>query len=475
MARIDLSELTIARVHTAFHRGDYSAADLVQAYLRRIDQMNPRLNAILAINPNAVQEAQALDDAFRASRTLRPLHGVPVLVKDNISTSAMPTTYGSKVAASRPILPLDDAQVIKQLEGAGAIILGKTTLPDWATDFFSASTVSTWTQNPYDLARDPGGSSSGTAAGIAANLALVGVGTDTGGSIRLPSSFCSLVGMRPTVGLTSLDGVSPFVGCQDTVGPMCRTVTDAARLLDTLVLPTSPQSLAPSGGSYAAHLLPDCLPGPVCLGHLPQLGAEEAAVEALFTQVLTRLRGHASVTVRDLDIPSLSSTLAAASIMLSRGQHDLDDFLRTTVGTSLKTIYRNQAYPPTNFGIPGVATHASTLTDRSTASNARDALDRIITAHLGQAGVEVLVFLTTGRAAPRQEEITPEMGVTFPVHAMLASTLQWPAISVPIGFTATGLPVGLEILGRPLSDQRLLEVAFVIEQIVQGRRPPTVD
>ncbi|OJJ66286.1 hypothetical protein ASPBRDRAFT_138510 [Aspergillus brasiliensis CBS 101740] len=475
MPRIDLSELTIADVHTAFHRGDYNAAELVQAYLTRIHRVDPRLNAILVLNPNAVQEAEALDDAFRASRTLRPLHGVPVLVKDNIYTSAMATTYGSKVTVSRPHLPLDDAQVVKQLQDAGAIILGKTTLPDWATDYFSASTVSTWTQNPYDLARDPGGSSSGTAAGIAANLALVGVGTDTGGSIRLPSSFCNVVGMRPTVGLISLDGVSPFVGCQDTVGPVCRTVTDAARLLDTLILPTSPLYLAPKGGSYAAHLLPDSLPGPVHLGHLPQLGADDEAVKALFTQVLTRLRGHASVTVHDLDIPSLSSTLAEASIMLSRGKQDLDDFLQTRVGTSLKTIYQDHAYPPTNFGIPAAAMDASTLTDRDKASNARDALDRIITTHLQQAGVEVLVFLTAGRAAPRREEITPQMGATFPVHAMLASTLQWPAISVPIGFTATGLPVGLEILGRPLSDQRLLEVAFVIEQIIQGRRPPKLD
>ena len=475
MARIDLSELTIAEVHMAFHRGDYSAADLTQAYLRRIDQVDPRLNSILVINPNAVQEAHALDDAFRASRTLRPLHGVPVLVKDNIFTTAVATTYGSKVTASRQGIPRDDAQVIKQLQDAGAIILGKTTLPDWATDFFSASTISTWTQNPYDLARDPGGSSSGTAAGIAANLALVGVGTDTAGSIRLPSSFCNLVGMRPTVGLTSLDGVSAFVGCQDTVGPVCRTVTDAARLLDTLVLPTSPQYLAPMGGSYAAHLLPDSLPGPVHLGHLPQLGADDEAVDALLTQVLTRLRRHVSVTVRDLDIPGLSSTLAEASIMLSRGQHDLDDFLRTTVGTSLETIHRDHAYPPTNFGIPGVAMDTSTLTDRYKSSDARDALDRMITAHLQRAEVEVLVFLTAGRPAPRHEEITPEMGAAFPVHTSLASTLRWPAISVPIGFTTTGLPVGLEILGRPLSDQRLLEVAFVIEQIVKGRRPPKLD
>ncbi|PWY64977.1 amidase signature enzyme [Aspergillus sclerotioniger CBS 115572] len=473
MAAINLTDLTISGVHTAYHRGDYTIVELVQAYLTRIDQINPQLNYVLAINPDAIEQAQALDDEFQATHKLRPLHGVPMLVKDNIITAAMPTTFGSKLAVPGKEKLSDNAPVITQLQDAGAIILGKTAMPDWATDLFSASTVTTWTENPYDRSRDTGGSSSGTAAGIACNLALVGVGSDTGGSIRLPSAFCGVVGMRPTVGLISSAGISVFVGSQDTVGPICRTVTDAARVLDTLALPTSPQFLRPRGESYAALLTPSNLPGPVHLGHLPELGADDDGVRAVFTQVLDRLRQHPLVTISDLTIPDLTTSLDAASINLSRGKHDLNDFLGPMFNTSVEAIYQANEYPSSNFAIPGMILDKSTATDCYKQSDTRDALEHAVTAHMLRTGVETLLFLTAGKPAPLREDIEDPMdGLKFPYHTMLASTLRWPAISVPAGLTSTGLPVGIEIVGRPLSEQRLLEVAFVVEQIVMGRQPP---
>jgi amidase len=232
-----LEETTIAAIHAAYRAGEVTCADLVDCYLARIeayDKQGPAINSIVTVNARAAEEARALDVAFARSRNFKgPLHGIPVVVKDQVETAGIMTTFGSVIADD--YVPEKDATVIANLRAAGAIILAKTTLPDFATSWFAYSSKSGTTKNPYDLARDPGGSSSGTGAAVAANFATVGIGEDTGGSIRVPSSFNSLVGLKVTPGLISRTGMSPLVLFQDSAGPMCRTVSDVAALLEVLV------------------------------------------------------------------------------------------------------------------------------------------------------------------------------------------------------------------------------------------------
>ena len=228
-----LEETTIDQIHDAYHAKTLTCVELVQGYLDRIeayDQNGPALNAYVAFNPDALKEAAALDAALQRSGKLSgPLHGIPIAVKDQAETEGIPTSFGS--IAIKGYVPKEDSTLVAKLKAAGAVILGKTTLPDFATSWFGYSSASGETKNPYDLARDPGGSSAGTGAAIAANLAAVGIGEDTGGSIRVPASFDNLVGVRVTPGLISRKGLSPLVVFQDTAGPMGRNVKDTAVVL----------------------------------------------------------------------------------------------------------------------------------------------------------------------------------------------------------------------------------------------------
>ena len=264
-----IEEATIADIHKAFSEGSLTCRQLVEAYLDRIekyDRNGPKLNSIVTVNPEALSEADRLDAQYsKTKKLIGPLHGIPVVVKDQAETRGIMTTFGS--IAMDGYMPERDATAVRKLKDAGAIILGKSTLPDWATSWFGFSSKSGETKNPYALDRDPGGSSSGTAAAVAANLCTVGIGEDTGGSIRLPASFTNLVGVRVTPGLISRDGMSPLVVFQDTAGPITRTVTDAAILLDALVgyderdAYTAAYAIAGHKGSYTQFLNKDGLKG----------------------------------------------------------------------------------------------------------------------------------------------------------------------------------------------------------------------
>ena len=221
--QIYLAELTISEIHMAFQNGDYTAEQLVNAYLERITLLDDQTHAITQINPEAVAIARGLDEEFKESGELRPLHGIPLIVKDNINTAGLPTTAGS--IALRDYVPEEDAFIIRQLVEAGAIILAKSNMAEWAfSPMHSESSTAGTTRNPYDLSHVPAGSSGGTAAAVAANMGTVGLGTDTGNSIRGPSSHCALVGFRPTIGLISRSAIVPLYLRNDVVGPMCRTV-----------------------------------------------------------------------------------------------------------------------------------------------------------------------------------------------------------------------------------------------------------
>ncbi|MDD2481413.1 MAG: amidase family protein, partial [Lutispora sp.] len=238
MSKIDsfcLEEATIASVHAAMEAGKLTCRQLVEMYIERIesfDKQGPAINTVIMINPKALEIADSLDEQFKESGFTGPLHGIPVLLKDNVDTGDMPTTAGS--LSLEGMIPEDDAFITAKLKEAGAIILAKVNLHEFAVWGETASSILGQTLNPYDLTRTPGGSSGGTGAGIAANFGIIGIGTDTINSVRSPASACSLVGLRPTVGLVSRDGIVPYSMTQDTAGPIMRTVEDAARVLDVI-------------------------------------------------------------------------------------------------------------------------------------------------------------------------------------------------------------------------------------------------
>ena len=230
-----IEEATIARVHQSMQDGNLTCRNLVEEYLARIeayDQQGPKLNAVIYLNPNALEEADALDRNFLAGGLSGPLHGIPVLLKDNVDTYDMPTTGGS--SSLEGSIPGDDAFITRKFKESGALILAKVNLHEFAIWGETISSILGQTLNPYDLTRTPGGSSGGTGAAIAANFGMVGIGTDTINSIRSPASATNLVGIRPTIGLVSRDGIIPYSFTQDTAGPICRTVEDAVRVLDVI-------------------------------------------------------------------------------------------------------------------------------------------------------------------------------------------------------------------------------------------------
>ena len=344
-----LEEATIADIHQAFRNRSLTCRQLVQRYIDRIeayDRKGPALNSIVNVNQNALAEADRLDDFLSRTRTfVGPLHGIPVVVKDQVETKDIVTTFGS--IALDGYIPQHDATAIAKLKEAGAIVLAKSAMPDFATSWFGFSSKSGETKNPYALDRDPGGSSSGTGAAVAANLATVGIGEDTGGSIRAPASFNNLVGVRVTPGLISRTGMSPLVVFQDTAGPMTRTVTDAAALLDALAgydpqdPYTSAYAIAGHTGSYTRHLDRDGLEG-ARIGVLTQAFGSEtdpeaAQVNALVRAAIKRMEASGAEFV-EIGIPNLMERIVETSLYLLHSRHDIDQFLGARPELAYHTI-----------------------------------------------------------------------------------------------------------------------------------------
>ncbi len=233
--KFELIETTISGIHQAIHSGEITCRELVEAYLKRIEayDQSTKLNAIVVINSNALARADELDEEFKRTRKLRPLHGIPIIIKDNYETKDLQTTAGS--VALKGFIPHDDAYQVRKLREAGAIVLAKSNMAEWAfSPYQTVSSIAGTTLNPYDLNRVPAGSSGGTAAAVAANFGAVGLGTDTGNSIRGPSSHTALVGIRSTIGVTSRDGIIPLYLRNDIGGPMARKVEDAVRIFEII-------------------------------------------------------------------------------------------------------------------------------------------------------------------------------------------------------------------------------------------------
>src|SRR5436190_21252356 len=339
LAAFDPLEKNIRKLQRAMRAGLVTSAQLVNFYLSRIaayDQSGPQVNAVIAINPQAAAYAAALDDERKRKGPRGPLHGIPILLKDNFDTSDMPTTGGCLALLGHQ--PKDDAFQVKKLREAGAVILGKVNLHELALGLTTVSSIGGQTLDPYDLMRVPGGSSGGSAVAATMNFAAATLGTDTSGSIRIPSSHNNVVGLRPSLGLSSRAGIIPFGHTQDTGGPIARTVEDIAIVLDATVGvdPADPSTAAANGKTpktYTAFLKRHALKG-ARIGVLTELfgsAPEEAAVGAIVRSALGAMKARGATYI-DVAVPALAAQLGNSNLLTQELKFYLSDYLKKSGG-----------------------------------------------------------------------------------------------------------------------------------------------
>ena len=475
--RFDVVEKTIPELQEAMRAGTITAVQLVDAYLARIeafDRKGPRINSIIAINSKARDEAAALDRERAARGPRGPLHGIPLVIKDNIDMAGLPTTAGSLAFAA--LFPPDDAFQVKKLRDAGAVILAKTNLQELASGYVTVSSMGGQTKNPYDLSRNPGGSSGGTGAAVAANFAVAGLGTDTCGSIRTPASHNALVGLRSTMGLASRDGVFPMSHSQDITGPLARTVTDVAILLDATAGadPADPVTKLGEGRapkSYRDALKPDALKG-ARIGVLRNLfGAapEDNETGNVVRRALDELKKQGAEVV-DVAIPDYDGIMASTSLIDADFKADINDYLSRVPNAPVRTLADaidgglvHAVIEPSSRNRNAVTPDAEAV-QRITAK--REAVRRIVTAAFDEHRLDAMAYPTMRRKPSRIGEA--QTGSTCSLSAVSGL----PALSVPAGATNDGLPIGLELLGRAFDEAKLLALAYSYEQASHPRKAP---
>ncbi|WP_460710961.1 amidase [Lysobacter terrae] len=484
------TEASISDLSARMARGELDSQQLTQAYLDRIaaiDDAGPKLNAVIELNPDALKEAAARDAERKAGRVRSPLHGIPVLLKDNIDATPMVNSAGSLALAQHR--PAHDAFVVERLRAAGAVILGKTNLSEWA-NFRSVHSTSGWsgrgglTRNPYVLDRSVCGSSSGTAAAIAANLAAVGVGTETDGSILCPSSVSGLVGLKPTVGLVSRNGIIPISSSQDTAGPMARSVADAAYLLAAMVGrdegdAVTANSVGRAVFDYPLHLKADGLHG-ARIGVLRNKMGVDADVDAAMERAIAAMRRAGAVVV-DAQIPTDGQWEAGELDVLTwefkaglehylesrnapvRTLAELMDFNRRHAGDEL-SYFGQDLFEQADA--KGPLSDPVYLDTRSTIR--RLAGVEGIDAALQAQRLDALIAPAT-RAAWMADMTNGDPQVPSGYGA--AAVAGYPSLTVPMG-DARGLPLGLVFMGTAWSEPRLLELGYSFEQTTKARKAP---
>ncbi|MGH7502210.1 MAG: amidase [Longimicrobiales bacterium] len=462
----EVTEAGIPELQRALAAGTVTSVQLVDAYLRRIaayDHAGPALNAVLRLNPNARAEAAALDAERARSGPRGMLHGIPILLKDNFDTADLPTTASSIALAG--LIPPDDAEQVKRLREAGVIVLGKTNLHELAAGITTISSLGGQTRNPYDPTRNPGGSSGGTSAAIAASFAALGWGSDTCGSIRIPAAQTSLFGLRPTKGLASTDGVIPLSHTQDVAGPLARTATDLAIGLDAIVSPDRKGFV----GQLDAAALSGARLG-VLRAHFGT-GPDETVVTEVIDHAIDEMRANGA-TLLDVQIADLDTLLEESSVISYEFKYDLIDYLAATPGApvqSIADILERGLYHVALEDRLRMRDRAGTRdSDEYRATLERhEQLRQAVTAALDAERLDAIVYPTIRREAAAIGE--PQRGA----NCQLSASTGFPALSMPAGFTPNGLPVGIELLGRPWSDARLVAIAFSFEQATMHRRPPS--
>ena len=470
---------SIVQMQAAIGSGQYTARELVDFYLQRINDGDSRLNSVARTSKTARDTAEELDRERVLKGVRSPLHGIPILIKDNYETFDMPTSVGSRTLAG--FFPKRDAFLVQRLRDAGAIILGKTNMHEFAYGITTVGSAFGATRNPYDTRRNPGGSSGGTGAAIASNFAAVGMGSDTCGSIRNPASHNNLVGLRGTQGLSSRTGIVPLSHTQDIGGPLARSVMDLALVLDATVGfdPLDAQTAEGFGHiseSYAARLNGGALQNARLglLEDLLRIEAEDEEVALVIEQAANEMRalGASVERVRIEDLQSLINTrINGFYVLIHDFKQDINAYLADNVeagvGSLTEILERGDYHPAIEESL-----RASEAMDDESESeylaelHNRERLRQAITGLMAGKGLDALIYPTIRRKAALLGEDQPGSNCRLSANSGL------PAISVPAGFTPDGLPVGIELLGVAWSEVKLLNLAYAFEQATRHRRMP---
>ncbi len=486
--KFELVEATIADVHAEYKAGRLTARALVKAYLDRIeayDKNGPKLNSVISINPKALEEADALDAAYRKSGPVGPLHGIPVVLKDQMDVAGMPTTLGSVVF--KDVVPTRDAFVTAKMKKAGAIVIAKVTLGEMGGGDSYGSLYGA-SRNPYDLERTVGGSSGGSGSAVAANFATIGVGQEGFASIRRPSAWNSIVGMRPTPGLVSRAGVwAGWPSRRGSLGPMTRTVTDAARLLDVMVGydpddPVTALGVGKAPESYATFLDKNGLKGArigilrTPMGYTTEPDSEDfKTVTAMFDKAVGELKAAGAVVVDPIEVPQLNELLArrgagdgegaggdGAAVYFSR--HPNPKF-RTMEEVRSSPDYAKVMRRPSAIPRPGPGLSEAAARDELMINVMKVMADHKLDAIVHKTVEHTPTLIKDGINPPYvNQKGAPHLN-TFLVYVA--------SMTVPAGFTKAGLPVGITFFGRGYSEPTIIKLAYAYEQATMHRRPPS--
>ncbi|MDE0183528.1 MAG: amidase [Caldilineaceae bacterium] len=505
--KADLSEVTVVQLQDDMAAGARTSAGICEGYLAAIAALDGDLRSVIETNPDALAIAEQMDRERASGRVRGPLHGIPILLKDNIDTDdRMQTTAGSlALLGSRPA---GDATVAASLRQAGAVILAKANLSEWA-NWRSTSSNSGWSArggqccNPYDLARSPGGSSSGSGAAVSANLAAVALGTETDGSIVNPSTVCGIAGIKPTVGLSSRAGVIPISHTQDTVGPMARTVADAAAVLGALTAADARDTATGSPqrtvhADYRRFLDADGLRGARIGAARNEVSGFDAATDRVYAEAIAAMRDAGAEVIDPADIPTIEDDRMRASerlVMMTEFKHDIGAYLATRVVVDADMPQPRTLADLIQFNLDHaeqeLALFGQEQFERAQESGPIDGEAYLEALTTGQrlAGAEGLdavldaynldaLIAPTGGPPPL---IDPQFGETFQGgSSRCAAVAGYPLVTVPAGFVTVGeegdagvdLPIGLTFMGRAWSEPVLIRLAYAFERITQARRPP---
>ncbi|AXT20961.1 amidase [Flavobacteriaceae bacterium AU392] len=483
---IDLNELTISDIHEAYKNGNYTSEQLTNAYLTRITKYDDSINAITIINHNAIKIAQALDKEYKKTGVLKPLHGIPLIVKDNFNTKGLLTTGGS--LALKDFIPKDNAFMISKLVDAGAIIIAKSNMAEWAfSPMHSESSTFGTTRNPYNLNYVPAGSSGGTGASIASNFGTIGLGTDTGNSIRGPSSHNALVGFRSTLGLTSRSGIIPLYLRNDVAGPMCRTVEDATKVLEVIAGydssdPVTKYSKGKIPKNYTQFLQKDGLKGSR-IGVLRILSNNnpDSEITTLFNTAINDLQKLGATIVDTLDIPNFS--MLRQNQWCSDFRKDIEAYLATYVkNDTIKTLEDiARIGSKSQYAIDGVTNflensshpeHPEIECTDPYNDLRRIAYREAIEQQMDSLNLDAIIYPSWNNRPAKiylfSEEYKGDNSQVIAPHT------GQPAFTVPMGFTDGNLPAGLQFLGRMYSEPTLIKLTYAYEQGTKHRSPPSL-
>jgi amidase len=477
-ADFELNELTIAQLHEKMSSGAWTSAEITQKYLDRIELINksgPELRAVIEVNPEALAIAKQLDAERKSGKVRSSLHGIPVLIKDNIDTGdQMETTAGSLAMVGSPAP--DDAFIIKKLREAGAVLLGKTNLSEWA-NFRSTKSSSGWSgrggqvRNPYSLDRSPCGSSSGTGAAVSANLCAIGIGTETDGSIVCPSGINGIVGIKPTLGLWNGDGIIPISHSQDTAGPMARTVADAAILLGLLAEKNQDYSqFLDAGGLKNARI-----------GIASDFFGFNAEVEKLMVEAIQKMKDSGAIIIDNLKFETIEEWYKMErNVLYSEFKADLNAYLKTRSGLKVKSLTDLIEFNKQNsdtelkwFGqeIFEEAEQTKGLDDPEyiqALARAKELSQKGIENLMDQHQLDALIAPTNGPAWTIDWVNGDHFGGGSSEPAAISG---YPSITVPAGYVS-GLPVGISFFGRAWSEGTLIKLAYAYEQATKHRKAP---